>query len=37
MTGRNVISAEGKSRTATVSEDDGKGNKIGYTGAYDKQ
>jgi hypothetical protein len=36
-TGRIVISADGKSRTVTVSGTDGKGKKVKYTAAYDKQ
>lgn len=35
--GRIVVSADGKSRTVTVSGTDAKGNKVKYTAAYDKQ
>ena len=37
LSGRIVISADGKSRTITVSGTDAKGNKIKYTAVYDKQ
>jgi hypothetical protein len=37
MSGRIVISADGKSRTLTVSGTDAKGNKFKYTAVYDKQ
>jgi len=37
LTGRIVVSADGKSRTVTVSGTDEKGNKVNYTAAYDKQ
>jgi hypothetical protein len=37
LSGRIVISADGKSRTLTVSEVDAKGNKVKYTAVYDKQ
>jgi hypothetical protein len=37
LSGRIVISADGKSRTLTVSGTDAKGNKIKYTAVYDKQ
>jgi hypothetical protein len=37
LKGRIVISADGKSRTITVSGTDAKGMKIEYTAAYDKQ
>jgi hypothetical protein len=36
-TGRIVISADGKSRTLTVSATDASGKKVKYTGVYDKQ
>jgi hypothetical protein len=36
-TGRIVISADGKSRTVTVSGTDAKGNKVKSTAVYDKQ
>jgi hypothetical protein len=35
--GRIVVSADGKSRTVTLSGTDAKGNKIKYTAVYDKQ
>ncbi len=35
--GRVVVSADGKTRTVTVSATDAKGNKVKYTGVYDKQ
>ena len=37
VTGRIVVSADGKSRTVTVSGTDAKGMKVKYTAAYDKQ
>jgi hypothetical protein len=37
LSGRIVISADGKSRTVTVSGTDAEGKKIKYTSAYDKQ
>ena len=37
LTGRIVISADGKSRTVTVSGTDSKGKKVSYSGVYDKQ
>jgi len=37
LTGRIVISADGKSRTVTVSGTDPKGKKVKYSAAYDKQ
>jgi hypothetical protein len=37
LSGRIVISADGKSRTLTVSGVDAKGNKVKYTAVYDKQ
>jgi hypothetical protein len=37
LSGRIVISADGKTRTLTVSGTDAKGNKIKYTAVYDKQ
>jgi hypothetical protein len=37
MTGRIVVSADGKSRTITVSGMDAEGKKVKYTAAYDKQ
>lgn len=37
LKGRIVISADGKSRTITVSGMDAKGMKVEYTAAYDKQ
>ncbi len=36
-TGRIVISADGKTRTVTVSATDPSGNKVEYSGVYDKQ
>jgi hypothetical protein len=36
-TGRIVISADGKSRTVTVSATDPNGNKVEYSAVYDKQ
>jgi hypothetical protein len=36
-TGRIVVSADGKSRTVTVSGTNAKGAKVNYTAAYDKQ
>jgi hypothetical protein len=36
-TARVVVSADGKSRTVTVSGMDPSGNKVSYTGVYDKQ
>jgi hypothetical protein len=36
-TGRIVLSADGKSRTVTVSGTDSNGKKVKYTAAYDKQ
>jgi hypothetical protein len=36
-TGRIVISADGKSRTVTVSATDPSGNKVEYSAVYDKQ
>lgn len=35
--GKIVVSADGKSRTVTVSGTDAKGNKVKYTAVYDKQ
>jgi hypothetical protein len=35
--GRIVVSADGKSRTVTLSGTDAKGNKVKYTAVYDKQ
>jgi formylglycine-generating enzyme required for sulfatase activity len=37
ITGRIVLSADGKSRTVTASGTDPKGNKVSWTAAYDKQ
>jgi hypothetical protein len=37
LSGRIVISADGKSRTLTVSGTDAKGNKLKYSAVYDKQ
>ena len=37
MSGRIVVSADGKSRTVKVSGVDPKGQKISTTGVYDKQ
>jgi len=37
LTGRIVISPDGKSRTVTVSGTDPQGKKVKYTSAYDKQ
>jgi hypothetical protein len=37
LTGRVVISADGKNRTVTTSGTDAKGNKISSTAVYDKQ
>jgi hypothetical protein len=37
ITGRVVVSADGKSRTVTVSGTDAKGNKVSSTAVYDKQ
>ncbi|MGH9363854.1 MAG: hypothetical protein ACRD1B_01120 [Thermoanaerobaculia bacterium] len=37
LTGRIVVSADGKSRTVTTSGTDAKGNKVEGTGVYDKQ
>ena len=37
VTGRIVISADGKSRTGTVSGTDAKGTKVKYSAVYDKQ
>jgi len=37
VTGRVVVSADGKSRTVTSSFTDAKGNKIESTAIYDKQ
>ncbi|MGA2978060.1 MAG: hypothetical protein ABSD76_00585 [Terriglobales bacterium] len=37
VTGRIVISADGKSRTVTVSGTDAKGTKVKYSAVYDKQ
>jgi hypothetical protein len=37
VTGRIVVSADGKSRTVTVSGTDAKGNKVKSTAVYDKQ
>lgn len=37
MTGRIVVSADGKSRTITVSGMDAEGKKVKYMAAYDKQ
>ncbi len=37
LTGRIVISTDGKSRTVTVSGTDAMGNKSTYSGVYDKQ
>jgi hypothetical protein len=36
-TAKVVVSADGKSRTVTVSGTDAGGNKVSYTGVYDKQ
>lgn len=36
-TGKIVVSADGKSRTVTISGTDPKGKKISYTAVYDKQ
>jgi hypothetical protein len=36
-TGRIVVSADGKSRTVTVSGTDAMGKKVKYTAVYDKQ
>jgi hypothetical protein len=37
LTGRIEVSADGKSRTVTVSGTDAKGKKVKYTSVYDKQ
>jgi hypothetical protein len=37
ITGRVVVSADGKTRTVTVSGTDAKGNKTSTTSVYDKQ
>ena len=37
VAGRIVVSADGKSRTVTVSGTDAKGKKVKYTAVYDKQ
>jgi hypothetical protein len=37
MSGRIVVSADGKSRTVTVTGTDSKGMKVKYTAVYDKQ
>ena len=37
LTGRIVVSADGKSRSVTVTGTDAKGKKVKYTAAYDKQ
>ena len=37
ITGRIVLSADGKSRTVTASGTDPKGNKVSWTAVYDKQ
>jgi hypothetical protein len=37
ITGRIVLSADGKTRTVTVSGTDAKGNKVSSTAVYDKQ
>ena len=37
VTGKIVISADGKSRTVTVSATDPSGKKVSYTAVYDKQ
>jgi len=37
LSGRIVVSADGKSRTITVSGTDAEGKKVKYTAAYDKQ
>lgn len=37
VTGRVVVSADGKSRTVTTTATDSKGNKVTNTGVYDKQ
>jgi hypothetical protein len=37
LTGKIVISPDGKTRTITVSGTDPKGNKVTYIGVYDKQ
>jgi hypothetical protein len=37
VTGRIVVSADGKTRTVTLSGTDAKGNKFKYTASYDKQ
>jgi hypothetical protein len=37
LTGKIVISKDGKSRTLTVSGTDAKGNKVSYSSVYDKQ
>lgn len=37
ITGRVAVSADGKSRTVTVSGTDAKGNKVSSTAVYDKQ
>src|SRR5271165_2830129 len=37
LTGRIVVSADGKSRTVTVSGTDPSGKKVSYTAVYDKQ
>jgi hypothetical protein len=37
MTGRIVVSADGKSRTVTTSGTDSMGMKVANTGVYDKQ
>ncbi|MGA9392221.1 MAG: hypothetical protein WBV69_17470, partial [Candidatus Sulfotelmatobacter sp.] len=36
-TGKIVVSADGKSRTVTISGTDPKGKKVSYTAVYDKQ
>jgi hypothetical protein len=37
LSGRIVVSADGKSRSVTVSGTDSKGMKVKYTAVYDKQ
>ncbi len=37
VTGKIVVSADGKTRTVTVSGTDAMGKKVGYTAVYDKQ
>ncbi len=37
ITGRSVMSADGKSRTVTASGTDPKGNQVSWTAVYDKQ